>query len=340
MQFVESSIVGLRSAVITLTHRASPLTFILFPMVHVAERQFYDEVAARARSCQLIVAEGMPAKYAPAHEWMARHRWGHLVDQVAALHLETLGVPVRWESWPDDQPKSFREELMFHAADVAGAAVLGLTRQITDLMAVASVDQAEEYDQSALNLTGGKLDRLMEYRIKTARDAKLVRILGEIHHDRAAEPIKAGVVFGAAHMPAVAAYLCGQLGYVASSADWLIVAHARSLRSQDWVLARAWSKSAIRSCAPSMPQLTRIRSSVMPSRSRSSGLIPACEVVAGRVISVSTPPRLGATYGSLTASRKVCAAASPPRSRMLSMPPKPDSSSAACLWSGWEASPA
>jgi hypothetical protein len=31
---------------------------------------------------------------------------------------------------------------------------------------------------------------------------------------------------------------------------------------------------------------------------RSSGLIPACEVVAGRVISVSTPPRLGATYGS------------------------------------------
>ena len=111
-----------------------------------------------------------------------RHRWGHLVDQVAALHLETLGVPVRWESWPDDQPKSFREELMFHAADIAGAAVLGLTRQI--------------------------------------------------HHDRAAEPVKAGVVFGAAHMPAVAAHLCGQLGYIASSADWLIVAHARSLPSQ------------------------------------------------------------------------------------------------------------
>jgi hypothetical protein len=203
-------------------------------MVHVAERQFYDEVAARARSCQLIVAEGMPAKYTPAHEWMARHRWGHLVDQMAALHLETLGVPLRWESWPDDRPKSFREELMFHASDVAGAAVLGLTRQITDLMAVASVDQAEEYDQSALNLTGGKLDRLMEYRIKTARDAKLVHILGEIHHDRAAEPIKAGVVFGAAHMPAVAAYLCGQLGYIASSADWLIVARARSLLSPGW----------------------------------------------------------------------------------------------------------
>jgi hypothetical protein len=228
MQFIEHSIVGLRSAVITMTNRASPLTFVLFPMVHVAERQFYDEVADRARSCQLIVAEGLPAKYAPVHEWVARHRWGPLVDQVTALHLETLGVPVRWESWPDHEPKSFREQALFHAADVAGAAVLGLTRQFTDLMAVMSVDQAEEYDDSAQNLTGGKLGRLMEYRVMTARDAKLVRVLGEIHRDRAAEPIKAGVVFGAAHMPAVAAYLCGELGYIASRADWLTVAHAKS----------------------------------------------------------------------------------------------------------------
>ena len=229
MQFVESSIVGLRSAVITLTHRAAPLTFTLFPMVHVGEQQFYDEVAARARSCQLVVAEGMPSKHAPAQEWMARHRRGPLVDQLAALRLETLGVPVRWEWDPDDQPKSPRGQLMFHAADVAWAAAIGLTRQFTDPRIIPSVDQAEEYDQSAEKLTGGRLERLMEHNIRTTRDAKLVRVLGEIHHDHAAEPMKTGVVFGAAHMPIVAAYLCGQLGYVATSAEWLIVAHARAL---------------------------------------------------------------------------------------------------------------
>src|SRR5215472_4091754 len=69
MQFIESSIIGIRSAVITLTHRTTPLRFILFPMVHVAEQQFYDEVAARARLCQLIVAEGIPSQFAPAQEW-------------------------------------------------------------------------------------------------------------------------------------------------------------------------------------------------------------------------------------------------------------------------------
>ncbi len=54
-------------------------------------------------------------------------------------------------------------------------------------------------------------------------------------------------------------------------------------------------KSRTRSSMPSMPQLTRRRSSVMPMRTRSAGGTPACEVVAGRVMRLSTPPRLGAT---------------------------------------------
>jgi len=230
MQFIESSITGLRSAVITLTHRKSPARFILFPMVHVGEQQFYDEVAVRARLCQLIVAEGIPSQYVPAQEWMARHRGGHLVDQVAALRLETLGVPVRWEEPElDDRPKSPREQLMSRAVDAAGAATIGLIRKFTDPRDLPGVDQAEEYDESAENLTGSRLNRLLEYNIKTVRDAKLVRVLGEIHHDRAAEPLSVGVVFGAAHMPAVTSYLCGQLGYIAASAEWLTVARASSL---------------------------------------------------------------------------------------------------------------
>lgn len=42
MQFIESSVAGVRSAVITLTRRDGPLRFVLFPVVHVAERSFHD----------------------------------------------------------------------------------------------------------------------------------------------------------------------------------------------------------------------------------------------------------------------------------------------------------
>ena len=228
MQFIESSIIGLRSAVITLTHRATPLRFILFPMVHVGEQAFYDEVAARASLCQLLVAEGVPSEYVPAQSWMARQQWGHLVDQLAGLPLESLGVPVRWEAEPQDGPRSAAERFTSHATDIAGAAALGLVRKFINPQALGSLDQAEAYDESAENETGNWFDRLVEHNVSTVRNARLMRVLDEIHRDRSAEPGTVGVVFGAAHMPAVASHLCGQYGYIAASAEWLTVIAARS----------------------------------------------------------------------------------------------------------------
>lgn len=229
MQFIESSIVGLRSSVITLAHRTTPLKFILFPMVHVGEQQFYDDVAARARLCQFLVAEGVPAGLAPAQKWVAEQRWGHVVDQVAALRLESLGVPVRWEEDPDYRPKSVRERLVSQVTDVAAAAAIGLVRKFIDPTTIPSVEQAEVYDESAENLYSSSwFDRMLEYNLGTVRDAKLIQALDDVHRDRAAEPVTGGVVFGALHMPAVADHLCGQLGYVAIHAEWLTVAHAKS----------------------------------------------------------------------------------------------------------------
>jgi hypothetical protein len=252
MQFIESSIIGLRSAVTAFTRPVTPLRFILFPMVHVGEQQFYDEVAARARLCQVIVAEGTPSQFVPAQEWMARHRWGPFADQVAALRLESLGVPVYWEATPDNRPKnepgdrrnsrtgkrdghrsgnrpkSPAEDLISRVTDVVGAATLGLARKFIDPRILGNVDQAETYDESAENLTGDWFDRNLEYKVRTVRDARLIGTLDKIHRDRAGEPGSAGVVFGAAHMPAVAAHLCGKLGYIAASSEWLTVAHGKS----------------------------------------------------------------------------------------------------------------
>lgn len=229
MQFIESSIVGLRSSVITFRRKDTPLRFILFPMVHVAEQAFYDEVAARVRLCQFIVAEGITMREAPVQNWMARHHWGQLVDQAAALRLEDLGPPVRWEAEPDDRPPSTADRLKSRGLDVAGAFTIVLARKFINPLDLPNTEQAEAYDDSAEQLTGGWLDRLLEYNISTVRDARLIGALDEIHRDRAAEPVQVAVVFGAAHMPAVASHLCGPLGYVATDAEWLTVVH----RGQD-----------------------------------------------------------------------------------------------------------
>jgi hypothetical protein len=43
LQYIESSVIGLRSAVFTLARPETPLRFAVFPMVHVAEPDFLSE---------------------------------------------------------------------------------------------------------------------------------------------------------------------------------------------------------------------------------------------------------------------------------------------------------
>src|ERR1035437_1281674 len=91
--------------------------------------------------------------------------------------------------------------------------------------------------------------------------------------------------------------------------------------------ASAVSKSSIRSSLDSRPTDSRTSPSSIPARARCAADIPECEVVDGRVIKLSTPPRLGALIGIVTRSIKDRAAFTPPSSSKLSTPPKPSNSS-------------
>ncbi|MFF5171460.1 hypothetical protein ACFY3U_02355 [Micromonospora sp. NPDC000089] len=78
MQITEVSVLGLRSAVITLARPDSPLRFVLFPMVHFGLPSFYRQVADRLAACDLIVAEGYDgAAHLPAVVQALRGRYGY-----------------------------------------------------------------------------------------------------------------------------------------------------------------------------------------------------------------------------------------------------------------------
>src|SRR5215216_5340180 len=50
---------SLQSTMLRLQHRQLPLRFTVYPMIHLAEQSFYDDVCDRLRGHQLIVAEGI-----------------------------------------------------------------------------------------------------------------------------------------------------------------------------------------------------------------------------------------------------------------------------------------
>jgi hypothetical protein len=224
MQFIESSIVGVRSSVLTLGRRASPMRFLLFPMVHVAERSFYEEVTARLRGCALIVAEGVGEGGAPVQHRMARIRFDELVDQTAALDLDALGVPVFWE-YSRQPPQTTAERLTEAATDSLGAVALRVLGRYGDPVSLPNLDESDDHDDRWVE---GRLNRWMRDRIVDRRDEALVRRLSSIHGECREQPITVGVVYGAGHMPAVVEYLRGEFRYFVQDAEWLVVRNAPS----------------------------------------------------------------------------------------------------------------
>jgi hypothetical protein len=226
MQYVESSVIGVRSAVITLKRRTTPLRFVLFPMVHVAEPAFYAEVEAMAGTCDLIVAEGMPSGYAPMQEWMSKIRLDRLVDQMTGLDLERTGVPVQWEQAAPSPARSGREQAAAAVADSAAAVVLRALGRYGSPLGLPSLDQSDEHDDRWERRAAGWLGRIAQDRILDSRDAVLAQALGAIHRERYGVQAKVAVVYGGAHIPAVVDYLTETFKYYVEKAEWLTVAHA------------------------------------------------------------------------------------------------------------------
>jgi hypothetical protein len=224
VQITEVSFLGVRSAVVTLRHRRTPLRFVLFPMVHVGRSDFYTSVADRLRRCHLIIAEGYDAPsstgraYALAFRLTRQRGSGPLVHQ--DIDYAALGVPV---IWPERLVRNDRRrrrmpflgwlDLVFLVPFLTVTMAVGGTRWL--LRRRLEVSDDTEVRMSRAFLTRWFIDE---------RDDELVKVLTEVHGTRGDEPIDVAVVYGAAHMPAVVHALAGALGYRPQrGSEWLTV---------------------------------------------------------------------------------------------------------------------
>lgn len=231
MQIIENSMIGTRSAVLRLTRRGGGPTVIIFPMLHVAEPQFYRDVERRLRECDLLVVEGIHGDSTVADALTLTYRVmpantesGLVVDDIP---YGKLGVPV---IAPDMSGAEFDEGWrglrwpIRMAAWVAVPIVTveqffgGRRRLLSPDMEVNDLPTADEEWQS------DDLDQLDEL-LLNRRDSRVLSALAEVVRDRADEAIDVAVVYGAAHVPGIlrGLYL---LGYRVVSADWLMVVAA------------------------------------------------------------------------------------------------------------------
>lgn len=217
MQFIETSVIGTRSAVLTFRRPGSPLTFLLVPMVHVAEQAFYDQVSVRLRACELIVAEGEPRARLPLHRKLARLRVDALVHQSVGFDPESFGIPILW---PDAEKEPVKWLYAVLDAITAVPDWLILLRFPSKAFDITDLTGADGW-------AGGGSARVWRKLMLHERDKELLACLARIDRERSGEAIMVGLPWGALHMVAVSGYLFSELGYRVVAADWLTVRGGR-----------------------------------------------------------------------------------------------------------------
>jgi len=216
---------GLRSAVIELRRRDSPVRFVLFPMVHLGEPSFYEAVMERLRGCDLVVAEGIQGHSRTASRLTLSYRLvkrGRLGLVVQRLDLKSLGVQVlypdmsadeferRWRRVPLGQRLAVWLVLPVYIPFVflfGTRARLAGHLHLEDDHNMGRIDGFEEIDRVMLD----------------ERDRLLIDALSAIHEAHGTKPLRVGVVYGAGHVIAVVYGMAARHGYVARDAEWLTV---------------------------------------------------------------------------------------------------------------------
>ncbi|PTX54278.1 hypothetical protein C8N43_3091 [Litoreibacter ponti] len=226
MQILESSSFGVRSAIWTLASPDAARTVMLCPMVHVAERGFYDAVAERLDGCDTILLEGVGGRTA------ARLSRGY--GQLA--RAPRLGLVSQREM----PLEAVRDRIIRLEADADfDAQWRGLPWAIRSFLPIVSHGYftylrhfgtramlARHLEVELLAARGDILDETfkdVDTVILDRRDAHLCAALDE-HLAQPAGPRGCiGVVYGAAHIPAVIRHLIKGHGYTPAQGDWLTV---------------------------------------------------------------------------------------------------------------------
>lgn len=229
MQIIEVTGYAVRSAVITMRRKGTPLEFVIFPMLHVASPTFYSQVRLRLRDCDLIVLEGIRGRSVGvsaltlAYRFAPRRKRNGLQEQHEGLLLPE-GVPI---INPDVTAAEAIEDLKtlprwMYLLLMVVAPVMGLVFALRGPRAFLDEDMEVEDLPSTLRaemMADDPVERAMIGR----RDQRLLAALGEIYAKRGEERIRVAIVYGAGHVPAVVTGLRDRYGYRPREAEWLTV---------------------------------------------------------------------------------------------------------------------
>ncbi|MCA1602881.1 MAG: hypothetical protein LC776_15030 [Acidobacteria bacterium] len=230
MQFIEKNSFNVRSAIYLLEKEDDGLAFILFPMIHVGSKEFYDEVSHRLAKCDLILAEGVDSKKANlltrSYRIVKKIRRMDLVTQqegmkVSSFREKIINTDIEGRAF-DEQWSSLplvlkAQIFLLMPVYVIYLFLFGTRDTIAENIAVEDLPssnqvlfQDDDFD---------KLDALLI----DERDRRLIRNIESLHEANRDDKKTVGIVYGAMHMRSVTNFLLHKLRYRIAKAEWVTI---------------------------------------------------------------------------------------------------------------------
>jgi len=254
VQIIESTDYAVRTAVLRLHHRGTPLEFLLYPMLHVGKPEFYQEITERLSHADVIVAEGIgaaesrdrdkdrdkadptepesePENFSIAaailtsgYRALTKDDQLGLVEQ--DIDYEALGIPI---IYPDFSPKQFDQRFSTISLWERGkifaqiGSLVAIQRLLGSGLLRFQLEHATMDDLPSLGeiFAPDAVENLNRVLIRE-RDKPLTRALDALYAERGTEPITVAVVYGAMHMRAVLKHL-RPLGFRVVAGEWVTI---------------------------------------------------------------------------------------------------------------------
>ncbi|HEY4031565.1 MAG TPA: hypothetical protein VGM25_14555 [Caulobacteraceae bacterium] len=227
MQFIEESVIGVRSARLTFSSPTTLARVILFPMVHVGEPNFYRDTFADVHGHDVVLLEGVHSPI--VNRITASYRWIEGSKGLSGLVVqprfpdESRAIRVVHADFSQDEFEvEWRKLPMWERFAVSVAApLLGLHRRWCYSRQRLAKNMSCEDQPSLSELltlapeTGGLTQAILH-----ARDERLIQCLRAELDVPSARRKSIAVLYGAAHMRAVVHELTRLRDFNVSEAEW------------------------------------------------------------------------------------------------------------------------
>lgn len=228
MQFIESSVIGVRAAYLRLSAGPRSPDVCLFPMIHIGSPAYYAEVKRRLDECDIVLFEGVRSFRA----WMLsraysiatlRKRLGlvrqHDALEGALLNQRKIHADVSAEQFSvtwGDIPLQQRIILLL------GAPLYGLWLYFTATRHSIGRRMSTEELESRRDFQRSEVVPEIEHALLTSRDLRLVEEVSAAV-EKGDATTRIGVIYGAAHMRVVSRLLTSKFGYRVTESEWMTV---------------------------------------------------------------------------------------------------------------------